>query len=145
MNRADAHRRQHRKHRLRNHRHVDQYAITFGYAEALQHRGGAVYLVVQFFVRVLRFGVGLGGNEVQRNLIAARRNVTINGVVTKVRRAAHKPFGKRRTREIADLRERRVPVNELRLLRPKRISRIDRAVEMFLISTHHILLELRAT
>ena len=72
----------------------------------------------------------------QSGLVATRGYVAVNRVVAEVGGAADEPFRERRVGEIADLRERRLPVNQLRLFRPERVSLVDGLVEMFRVRTH---------
>ena len=96
VDRADAHRRQHREDRLRDHRHVDQYAVARSTPERDQRRG-AVHFARQFGKGVTRSLFGLGRDEDQRRLIGARGEMAVDGVVAEVGAAADEPARERRS------------------------------------------------
>ena len=74
----------------------------------------------------------------QRGLVAARGYVAVNRVVAEVGGAADEPFGERRVGEIADLREGRLPIDQLRLFRPKSVTFVDGSIEMFRVRVHRV-------
>ena len=78
----------------------------------------------------------LGGDGNQRGLVALRLDPTINRVMTQVGFTADKPFGKRRTRIVDDLREWLVPIDTLCFFCPKCVRIVDRLlVEVLIVHT----------
>ena len=127
MDRADARARQHREHRLGNHRHVDQDAVAEADAERDQHRRHALDFAMQLAEGVDALLAGLGRDVDQRLLGGARDEVAVDGVVAEVRRGADEPANERRLAVVEDLLERPAPIDELRLLGPERLGFVERA------------------
>ncbi|MND07121.1 hypothetical protein D3C83_289180 [compost metagenome] len=57
-------------------------------------------------------------------------------VVAQVGETTHEPAGERRAAVIEDLVERLVPVDQARLLRPERLTLLDRAPVEVLVCSH---------
>ena len=71
MHGADARAGQHREHRLRHHRHVDDDAVAFGDAEVAQHGAEQLHLGQHAAVSESLLGVGDRGIVDQRGLVVA--------------------------------------------------------------------------
>ena len=119
MNSPQAYAGQHGKAGLGNHGHVNLHTVALLHAQRLQHCGHVVDLGMQFAVAVNLFGICLGRNRNQRVLIGTCGQMAVDGVVAKVCRATHKPFGKRRIAVVADLLRLLLPVDQLCLLGPE--------------------------
>src|SRR5439155_1404499 len=78
----------------------------------------------------------LGRNPHQRVLLAARRDVAVDGVVAEVGFAADEPARKRWPRVIEDLAARPVPMDQLRLLNPETLAVLDRTAVEFGVARH---------
>ncbi len=127
MDRADARAGQHREHRLRDHRHVDQHAIALPGSERLQAGRHPIHFGMQFREAVDALDTGLGRYADQRVLRRSRREVPVHGVVAQVRAAAGEPARERCPARIADAVERVLPVDQRRLLGPERVAIGQRA------------------
>ena len=92
MNRADPCAGEHPEHRFGDHRHVDQYAITFCHAQGFQHRGHAIHFVEEIAIAEFFLFVGFRGNVNQRRLLGALGQVAIHGIETEIGFATDKPF-----------------------------------------------------
>ncbi|MPN36292.1 hypothetical protein SDC9_183801 [bioreactor metagenome] len=80
---------------------------------------------MQLAVAIDLFGAGFGRNGDQRILIAAHRQMTVNGVMAEIRCAAHKPFGKWRLAVITDLLGLLLPIDQPGLLCPEAVAVIN--------------------
>ena len=110
---------EHREYRFGNHRHVKQHAVATAYTLRSDHCGHHVDRSVQLAVGVGFFAVGFGGNINQRGLVAARRQVAIQRVMTEVGQPADKPPRKRWPAVIEHLVETPLPVDAPRLFGPE--------------------------
>ena len=125
MHRADPRAGQHRDHRLRHHRHIEDDAVALADAEILHHRGERLHLGQQFGIG--EFGDGARSSRIcqrrivdQRHLIgAATRDMTIQRVVAGVDHGAREPAAIEAHRRIEDFSRRLDPVDLPRRLAPK--------------------------
>jgi hypothetical protein len=81
VNGADSGAGEHGEHRLGDHRHVDQDAVTLADAKALHDRRHAHDFLLEFGEGINHFLVGFGRDEHQRTVIRAFGGVTIDRVV----------------------------------------------------------------
>jgi hypothetical protein len=139
VDRAQAHRREHREHRLGRHRHVDEDAVALAHAELAQDRREAVDLGMELRVGEDAFLVDLRGDPHERILVAARLQMTIDGVVAEVGLAADEPFAERRLGVLENLAEGLVPVDAPGLLGPEALGILERARMEFLVGRHGFL------
>ncbi len=134
---ADARARQHRENRLGDHRHVNQYALALPRTEALQHRGEAVHLCMQFAVTVGAFLPGFRGDVNQRFLVAARGEMPVERVMAEIGQSTDEPLRKRRTTVVEDTIERPMPMDQARLFGPELFTFLDRApIELGIFPGH---------
>ncbi|MNT17557.1 hypothetical protein D3C72_1527090 [compost metagenome] len=133
MDGPDARAGQHREGGLGNHRHVDEHAVALAHAQFDEAGGGALHLRMQLGEAVAFFGAGFCRHEDQRRLVAPIGQVPVDGVVAQVGGAADEPARERRLAGVEDLLRGRVPVDQLRLLGPEGLGRVDGlAVELFI-------------
>src|SRR5215471_12908853 len=124
MDRAETRAGQHRKRRLRHHRHVDQHAITFDDPEPGQSTGKARDRVAQLAIRELPDLAGYGAVPDQRDTLAATcRDMAVDRIPAGVESGAGKPAEKGRPALIEHAIPPALPINRLRgfgpeLLRP---------------------------
>ena len=136
MDRADAHRRQHREHRLGNHRHVQQHAVAALHALRLEQRSTAIDFGVQFRVGIRPLLPGFGRDKNQRWLVAPCDQVTIERVMAKIGTAADEPAREGRPAIVEHLRERRLPVDQRGALAPVGVAIGERARVAFPVGGH---------
>src|SRR3954463_1937343 len=118
MDSADASARENREARFRNHRHVDDHAISALDPEGAHHRGDATHLLEELPESEAAGLIDLGGDPHQGLLVRALREVTVDGVEAEIGLAADEPARERWPRIIQDPFRRALPMNELRLLGP---------------------------
>src|SRR5581483_5469260 len=85
-----------------------------------------------------RFLSRLGGQVDERGLVAALREVPVDGVVAQVRAPAYEPARERRPRIVEHLRKRLVPVDEPRLLAPEGIAVVEAARVELAVRVHGV-------
>ena len=136
MNGADAGAGQHGKGRFGNHGHVDQDPVAFLYAQLFQNGSHPLHFRVQLAEGIHLLLIGLGGDENQRCLLCAILKMPVHGVVAQIGGATYEPLGKWWVAVIANLLGRSLPVDKLRLLRPKAIAFSERAAVEFCVCCH---------
>ena len=125
MHRADPRAGQHRDHRFRHHRHIENDAVALGDAEILHDGGERLHLGQQFGIG--EFGDGARSGRIcqrrivdQRHLIgAAVRDVAVQRVVAGVDHGAREPAAIEAHPRIEDFFRRLDPVDLARRLAPK--------------------------
>ncbi|KAG1081370.1 hypothetical protein G6F40_015517 [Rhizopus arrhizus] len=122
VHRTDTGAGQHREHRFRHHRHVQQHPIAAPHPQFLEHGGGRVDLFIDVLPGVDLFPVDFGGHPDQGRLVSLRRQPPVDRVVAKIGLAAYKPLGEWRPREVQDRLEGRLPVDAARLFAPEAIA-----------------------
>jgi hypothetical protein len=140
VDRPDPHAGEHRERRLRDHRHVDQHPVAVAHALRLEHRGEAVDLGGELAEGVGRLLPRLGREVDQRLLVAARGEMTVDRVVADVGAAADEPLRERRPRVVEHRCERRLPVDQLRLVAPERVAILDGPAMELAVRCHFFLL-----
>jgi hypothetical protein len=119
-----------------DHRHVDQDAVALGHTERLHDRRRAHHLALEFGEGIGLLLVGLGRDVHQRAIVRTLCRVAIYRVVAKIGLAADKPLREWRTRKIADLLRRRLPVDQLGLFGPELVALFDGTLVEIGIFTH---------
>ena len=125
---------------LGNHGHVNQNPVTLLHAQLLQGSRHALHFSVQLCEGVDLLGIGLGRYSNQCGLVSAVLEVTVNGVVTQIGGATHKPPCKRRIAVVANLLWRGLPVNALGFFGPKTVPIINGAAIKICVSGHSVFL-----
>ena len=138
MNGTDACACEHREHRFRHHRHVDEHAVATRHSERTHHRGAAVHFGVKLRVRVGPGRVDLGRDIHERILVAAFREMPVHGVVAEIGESAYEPPRERRSAVVEDALERRVPVDQTGFFAPEGLTLLDGAAMEFVICTHAV-------
>src|SRR4030095_647420 len=129
MYRADPRAREHRVSGLRHHRHVDTHTVALANPAPFQRVGQSAYVIVQLAIRDRTMRPGFVGLPQYRDLICARREVTIDAVVRRIQLRSVEP------RETAGRHVRfanrvptLLPIDELlSLFGPERVRFCDRA------------------
>ena len=128
MHRADPRAGQHRKHRFRHQRHIEDDAVALGDAEIGHHGGERLHLLQHLGIGEFRDRVGERRIVDQRHLIgAAARDMAVERVVAGVDHRAGEPAAIRAHRGIEDLFGRLDPVDLARRLGPKALGVAERA------------------
>ena len=144
MHRADPRAGQHREHRFRHHRHIEDDAVALGDAEILHHGGERLHLLEHLGIGEFRDRVGERRIVDQRDLVgASARDVAIERVVAGVDHGAGEPAAIRAHRGIEDLFGGLDPVDLARRLGPKafRVSQragMDLMVPAVLVDVHGV-------
>ena len=126
----------HGNHAFERHGHVHQHAVALLHAQCLQTGGHALHFGVQLTVGVGFFRVGFGRHKDQGGLVGPLGQVAVHRVVAQIGGSTDKPLGKWGMAVIANLLRRYLPVNQLRLLCPKRFGIGDGAVMELRIACH---------
>ncbi len=138
VDRTQTRHRQHADDRFRNHRHVDDDAVAFHYAQVGQHPGGACHRVGQLGVGVLRLGVGDGRVVDERKLVAAP---VLHMMVQRHVGRVHLPVGEPVADAVGivrqDLLRKFEPVQVLGLLAPEALRILHRTVVFCLVAHLH--------
>ena len=128
MDCTEPHRREHREHRLRDHRHVDQDSIALANTLCGENRGEAVDLGGELAIAISPALIRLGRNEDERRLLGACREMAIDGVMAEVGAAADEPACKGRAAVIEHLRKGRLPIDQRRPLPPECVAIVQGSV-----------------
>ena len=144
VDRADARAREHRDHRLGDHRHVDDDAVasldSLGRERAREARDG----VAQLAVGEGCGGVGDGRVVDERELVgAAVLDVPVERVVARVQPAAGEPAEERCARVVERARRRLHPVDRGRSFRPEAFRILQRAPVDLVEAAHDAVAEYR--
>ena len=130
MDCANSGARQHGVGGLRNHRHVDDDAITFSDAQLFQNIREFADAMVQLVVRdVLRFVLGAIWLPNDRCLIATFCKMPVDTVGRDIQAAIFEPFDADVSRRVTDILNLGVwldPINPLTMLAPKPFWIVDR-------------------
>ena len=123
VHRADPRAGQHRHHRFRHHRHVENDAVALCDAEILHDGGERLHFPQQFGVGEFRDRVAERGIVDQRDLVgAAAGDMAIERVVAGVDHGAREPAAVGAERGVEDLLRRLDPVDLARRLGPKALG-----------------------
>jgi hypothetical protein len=135
VDRADAGTGEHRHHDLRNHRHIDGYAVAFLHPARLQYVGELANLLVKLAVGDLFVVLGIIALPDDGNLIAPAIEVTVQAVVADIELGTLKPLDLGVVEiELTDLVPFLAPAYELfGLLAPEAVWIIDRALVRLLV------------
>ena len=142
MHRADARAGQHREHRFRHQRHVEDDAVALGDAEIGHHGSERLHLLEHLGIGEFRDGVGERRIVDQRHLVgASARDMAVERVVAGVDHASGEPAAIRAHRGIEDLFGRLDPVDLARRLGPKSFgvgqrAGMDLVVPALLVDVH---------
>ena len=144
MHRADPRAGQHRKHRFRHQRHIEDDAVALGDAEIGHHGGERLHFLEHLGIGEFRDGVGERRIVDQRDLVGApARDVAVKRVVAGVDHGAGEPAAIRAHRGIEYFFGRLDPVDLTRRLGPKALGVAERAgmdlvVAAFLVDVHGV-------
>ena len=128
MHRADARAGQHRKHRFRHQRHIEDDAVALGDAEIGHHGGERLHLLEHLGIGEFRDRVGERRIVDQRHLIGASvRDMAVERVVAGVDHPSGEPAAIRAHRGIEYLFGRLDPVDLARRLGPESFRVAQRA------------------
>jgi len=127
VDRADPGAAEHRDHRFRNHRHIDDHAVAFCYAARLEGARKPRRLVAQFSVTVLPDLAGDRAVVDQGGLPAsAGSTMTVQRIVAGIDLGATEPFVIRRDRAVQHLVPGLVPFESRGRFGPERFRVFDR-------------------
>ena len=131
VNRAEPRAGEHRKHRLGDHRQVDQHAVAPLDAERAHDRGHPVDFGVQLGVRVAPFDASLRRYVDECVLLGAFGEMPVHRVMAQVGPTADEPARKRGIRAVEHRLERRLPMDAPRFVAPEVFRGFDgTAVEL---------------
>ncbi len=140
---------EHRHHRFRHHRHVDEDAVAFPDTGRRERAGKKRHLVAQLAIGEGRFRVGDGAVVDERRLLgAAALDMAVEGIPAGVHAPAAEPAVKRRIGGVEHLVPTALPVDRLGRVAPESLGIGERAAPSFLVASGHgasIVIARRAT